>query len=70
MRKKDELKEFLKLWESMTVEELMDKFKVKKHTIVNIAGRFRKQGIKLTQKRRRGYVDSLIAEVAKEFKKK
>ena len=66
---KDELKQFLKLWESKTTEDLSREFGVKGSTISAIAGTFRKEGMKLTFKRKVGSVNHLIKELVKEIKK-
>lgn len=64
---KDELKEFLNLWESESTESLAKKFKVKKTTISVLAAMFRKEGMKLGRKRKVGNTRLLIKEVIREL---
>lgn len=63
---KSELKSVIKLWDSKTTEELAQNIGVARPMINAIATKLRKAGVKLTRKSRKGYLDSLIKEVAKE----
>lgn len=65
---KDELKKFVKLWESKTVPDLAQDFGVSTSTIQGVAGHFRKAGYKLAYKRQKGSVLLMIKEVVKELK--
>ena len=64
---KDELKEFLNLWESESTDSLAKKFKVKKATISALASTFRNEGMKLGRKRKIGTTRLLIKEVISEM---
>ncbi len=67
---KDELKEFVKLWESVSSAELAQRFGVTKATISAIAARFRRAGFPLVMKRRNGHLDELISEAIREIKRR
>jgi predicted DNA-binding transcriptional regulator YafY len=64
---KDELREFLTLWESCTTEELAERFGVSTATIYSTAARFRELGVPVQKKKRVNTLNLLMQEVAAEM---
>jgi len=64
---KEELREFVSLWDTNTGEELAEKFAVSRQTINGIAKKFKDSGYHLQSKRKNGTVNLLIKEVIAEL---
>jgi transposase len=65
---KDDLRQFLTLWEEKTAQELADYFDTSSGYISHIAKKFREEGYDLPLKKTRGTVSLLIREIVAEAK--
>ena len=66
---KEEIKKFIKLWDSCTKDELAEELGINRSQVGSMAGRLRKAGLELTRKSRHGEVAILIKEVIAELKR-
>lgn len=64
---KDEIKQLVTLWDAHTLEEIAAKLDRKPSSIVAMSIQLRKAGLKLSQKRKNGYMAHMVAEVVKEI---
>lgn len=67
---KEEIKKFIKLWDSCTKDELAEELGISRAQVGSMAGRIRKTGFFLSKKSNRGIVGALILEAIKELKGK
>lgn len=66
---KDEIKKVYRLWEGKSVVDIANDLGLKEQQVTYIATQMRKSGIKLTKKRKKGYLRNLIEEVKLEMEK-
>lgn len=59
---KEEIKKFVQIWDSKTLDELVEEMGLTRSQLISMAYYIRKAGYKLPRKRKNGYLLSLIKE--------